>query len=78
MSIATEDHTREQVIDLLARIMYAHYCERRGTSVFQRKSGKYVPAWARDYAAVAVDWLGFDEDPQLVEDMREEVQESWQ
>lgn len=54
----------EEMMDQLAvqglgRVLYLHYCEHRK---FDPKPVPYVPGWAVDYARVAIDVLGFDED----------------
>lgn len=43
----------------VGRLIYLHYCDHKR---FDPKPVPYVPGWAVDYARVAVDALGFDED----------------
>ncbi len=47
-----------EVVAGLARLLYMVYCERKN---FAPNPAPYVPAWALDYARVAVVWLGYDE-----------------
>lgn len=49
----------EWVTRKLARLMYLVYCRHNGSNPFH---GDYVPAWALDYAQVAVEVLGYDEE----------------
>ncbi len=51
--------TDQQVIEALADRMYAQFCDTRGT---ERWRAGYRPAWALDYAEVAVEYLGIPED----------------
>jgi hypothetical protein len=41
----------------LARKFYEKYCEAAGKKAYR---DPYVPPWALDYAAVAVEMLGYD------------------
>lgn len=54
------------VQDAMARRLYLSYCDMRGS-----KPWKNTPAWAREYAEIAVDFLGYDED--LPARLREEA-----
>lgn len=47
------------VIAQLARRMYIKYCQTRG---FVPNEEPYVPAWALDYARIAVGYLSYDEE----------------
>lgn len=47
------------VTERLARRMYLRYCQEAGRRPFRRQ---YAPPWAKDYAAVAVSLLGYDDD----------------
>lgn len=49
----------QAVIALLARALYLNYCQKKG---FTPNARPYVPAWAIDYANVAVRYLGYDDD----------------
>lgn len=51
--------TDEDVVRMVARGMYVVYCERNNLTQFRRG---YVPAWALDYAEVAVRMLGYPDD----------------
>jgi len=53
------DGNDQAVVRHLARLMYLAYCRKRGESPFREG---YVPAWALDYAEVAVDFLGYEDD----------------
>lgn len=46
------------VTGLLARAMYLRWCEHKG---FNPKPGMYADAGSMDYARVAVDILGYDQ-----------------
>lgn len=46
------------VVRHLARLMYLAYCRRKGDTPYRNG---YVPAWALDYAEVAVEFLGYDD-----------------
>ena len=46
------------VTGLLARAMYLRWCEHKG---FDPKPGMYADAGSMDYARVAVDILGYDQ-----------------
>lgn len=48
------------IVHKLARRMYLRYCEANGKRPFRQPG--YAPPWALDYAEVAVDFLGYDED----------------
>lgn len=47
------------VVRHLARLMYLAYCRRKGDTPYR---DGYVPAWALDYAEVAVNFLGYEDD----------------
>jgi hypothetical protein len=57
--------TREKAIEdlyvkqLLARIMYLQWCKYKG---YTPRTFPYVDAGSRDYAGIAVDTLGYDDD----------------
>jgi hypothetical protein len=44
---------------MLARAMYVHYC---GEKSFDPYSAPWVPRWASDYARIAVEAYGFDDE----------------
>ncbi len=46
------------VTGLLARAMYLRWCEHKG---FDPRAGMYADAGSMDYARVAVDILGYDQ-----------------
>lgn len=45
------------VQEAMARRLYLSYCEMRGA-----KPWKNTPHWAKEYAVIAVDFLGYDDD----------------
>lgn len=53
------DGTYNAVVRHLARLMYLAYCRRKGDTPYR---DGYVPAWALDYAEVAVGFLGYEDD----------------
>lgn len=53
----SDDDLDSLVKAVTARRMYLSYCEDRGV-----KPWKTTPAWAKDYAAIAVDFLGYGDD----------------
>ena len=58
-SINTEVDEELAVVALLARALYLNYCQVKG---YTPNAKPYVPAWAIDYANVAVLYLGYDDD----------------
>lgn len=51
--------TDDEVCRMVARGMYLVYCQTRGVPPYR---GGYVPAWALDYADVAIRMLGYPDD----------------
>jgi len=43
----------------LGRLMYEKYCDHNR---FDGKPAPYVPGWATDYARIAIDAFGYDDD----------------
>jgi len=43
----------------LARLLYLHYCTRRGMEPWPAPR---VPSWAIDYAEIAVKWYGYTDE----------------
>lgn len=60
MSTQTISNVAEDayVTGLLARAMYLRWCEHKG---FDPRPGMYADAGSMDYATVAVDILGYDD-----------------
>jgi hypothetical protein len=58
MNDSTVSDTDRAVL-MLARAMYVHYC---GEKSFDPYSAPWVPRWASDYARIAVEAYGFDDE----------------
>jgi hypothetical protein len=52
------NYEEEWIIRQLARRIYLAYCEHNNTTPFR---GDYAPAWAIEYAEIAVETLGYDD-----------------
>lgn len=59
VSEVSDDKAADAVVRHLARRFYDAYCDVNGRRPYR---DGYVPAWALDYAEIAVDVLGFDDD----------------
>lgn len=55
----SDDRHGDAVVHFLARKFYNAYCDVHGRRPYR---DGYVPAWALDYAEIAVEVLGFDDD----------------
>lgn len=65
-----DDEMMQQLaVQGVGRLIYLQYC---GHKHFDPKPLPYVPGWAVDYARVAVDALGFDDD--AFNDLMEQAQ----
>ena len=62
------DQDTGKAIVALARKLYLHYCEEKK---FNARPYPWSPLWAMEYAQIAVDAYGFDEDG--LNDLLEEV-----
>ena len=55
----TTDQEADQAVSSLARALYLHYCQEKG---FDPYPAPWAPRWAMDYARIAVDAYGFDDE----------------
>lgn len=56
----TRREQEEAIVDDLSRRMFLAYCEKLGSK--PGRNQKKPPAWATEYAEIAVDYLGYPED----------------
>lgn len=56
----TRKEQEEQIIQQLGRRMFLAYCDRLGSRPGRNQTKP--PAWALEYAEIAVDYLGYPED----------------
>jgi len=58
----------ETAIALLARRLYLHYAQEKGWEPY---AAPWAPRWAMDYARIAVESYGYDE--QALDELRQEL-----